>query len=76
MEETGIVLLKEEQTNKRIGLILFPPSSPKQSGLTDFSILAEGNVLPKKGKRVFGGSVNNVNYFLSLLIKVSKECDV
>lgn len=51
MEETEIVLLKEEQTNKRIGLILVPLSSPKQSDLTDFSILAEGSLLTTKGKR-------------------------
>lgn len=52
MEKTEIVLLKEEQTNKRISLILLPPSSSKQSDLTDFSILAEENVLPTKGRRV------------------------
>lgn len=75
MEENEAVFLKEEQTNKRIGLILVPPSSPKQSYLTDFSIFAEGNILPTKGQRGFGDSVNNVNYFFSLLIKVSKECD-
>lgn len=75
MEETEIVLLKEEQTNKRIGLILVSPSSPEQSDLTDFSILADGNVLPTKGKRGFGDFISNVNYLFSLSIKANKECD-